>query len=246
MMNASSHCPKSLLRRIFINLSMRDSCAGGLDDRLVMPPGAGAARYQGDRAANGRRSSSIVSSPPHARRIEEGANGLRAPEQSRPRHRLHVDARGSGFLYFGSRLDKTLRWSEGDSKSRSLSRRCHLILAEEKGPQVNQGCLKRRHCFARGTSDFGSPLAPPESLCFLVRGRHARCVVLIQAWGQIEFTAANVVAGYPGGHKAVARTGDFVTVRARGCPSYARQDSAPIHWSLMRISPPLLEPVSIG
>src|SRR5882762_9644758 len=60
-----------LLNRTAVNLSMRDSCAGGLDDRLVMPPerlhfpcsrpervrseancarsarGAGAARYQG-------------------------------------------------------------------------------------------------------------------------------------------------------------------------------------------------------
>jgi hypothetical protein len=71
-------------------------------------------------------------------------------------------------------------------------------------------------------------------------------VVLIQAWGQIEFTAANVAAGYPGVHEAVAVLAIFVIVRARECPSCARQDCAPIHWPLMRISPPLLEPVSIG
>jgi hypothetical protein len=56
-----------------------------------------------------------------------------------------------------SRVNRTPRRSKRDSNRWSLSRRRHLIIAEEKGLQVDQGYLKGAIAFSRGDQRFESP-----------------------------------------------------------------------------------------
>jgi hypothetical protein len=58
---------------------------------------------------------------------------------------------------------RTLCWSKRDSNRWSLSRRCHLIIAEEKGLQVDQGYLKGAIAFHGGTSGSEPPRSAGES-----------------------------------------------------------------------------------
>ncbi len=64
----------------------------------------------------------------------------------------------------------------GGIRTRSRARACRVILAEEKGPEVDQGGLERRRPFSRGDRRFESPpLRQPVCLTGAFRDyRHQR------------------------------------------------------------------------
>jgi hypothetical protein len=79
------------------------------------------------------RSIGNITNTPASSRTRGGRDTVETVAHDPKRDRLAVDkARKSGS-------QPTHRWRERDSNPRSLSRQCHFILSEEKGPQDDQG-----------------------------------------------------------------------------------------------------------